>query len=144
MKKILSVLLCTLFIFLIGCGDKKNSTSLKEITSETANTNVEDKNKIRDNYLETIQKQFPNDIFVAGMNLNSNPYNAELGVNYQGNSKKTMIKIAEILKVSEEFFKTQKVEYVYFTSMDDKMNDKGKLTLHLENCTYELKESTIQ
>ncbi|WP_252242926.1 hypothetical protein [Clostridium sp. ZS2] len=141
MKKILSILLCTLTLFLVGCGNKTSTTSSKEVIN--ANTNVEDKNKIRDNYLESIQKQFK-DIFVAGVDLENAPYNAQIGVNYKDNKEKTMKEMAEILTTSEDFFKTQNIEYVYFSAMDDKMNDKGKLTLHLENDKYELKENTIK
>lgn len=140
MKKVLSVVLCTFILFAIGCNKTSNLEVKKDTTKKTDN----DKYKIRDNYLETIQKQFPDDIFVAGMDLDNEPHNAQISVNYKGNKEKTLLKMAEIFKASEDFYKTQKVEYVYFDSIDNRNNDKGKHILHLENNKYVVKESTIQ
>ncbi|CAG9702567.1 exported hypothetical protein [Clostridium neonatale] len=148
MKRIIISILCLILsCSILGCGDKTEGEIKNDKTNNVADkviiNNNEETDKIRDNYIESIQKLYP-DIFLAGVNLYNDPHTVEIGVNYQGSEEETMKKMVEIFKSSEDFYKTQKIEKIYFSSMNDSMEDMGYVHLELQGEEYKIIDTTLK
>lgn len=148
MKRVIVSIVCLILsCSMLGCGKKTEEQLTNDTTNNVADKVIinydEETDKIRDNYIESIQKLYP-DIFIVGINLYNEPHSAEIGVNYQGSEEETMKKMVEILKSSEDFYKTQKVEKIYFSSTNDSMEDMGYVHLELQGDEYKITDATLK
>lgn len=126
-----------------GTEDQPKNDTTNNLADKVIINYDEDIDKIRDNYIESIRKLYP-DIFTVGVNLYNEPHSAEIGVTYQGNEKETMKKMVEIFKSSEDFYKTQKIEKIYFSSMNDSLEDMGYVYLQLQGDEYKIIDTTLE
>lgn len=148
MNRVIASILCLILsCSILGCGGGTEDQPKNDTTNNLADKVIinydEDIDKIRDNYIESIRKLYP-DIFTVGVNLYNEPHSAEIGVTYQGNEKETMKKMVEIFKSSEDFYKTQKIEKIYFSSMNDSLEDMGYVYLQLQGDEYKIIDTTLE